>query len=84
MTGHSRWNIGVRSGVLMGVEGEDGPRPLGLVIVAIIAALLWSLVAPKLGADGETQGSIAPSAVAGPVERSAARAVVDDDALGAD
>lgn len=50
----------------MVVEGEDGPRPLGLVIVAIIAALLWSLVAPNLGADGDQQGSIAPSSVATP------------------
>ncbi len=63
---HNRRNIWVRSGVLMDVEGEDCPRPLGLVIVAIIAALLWSLVAPSLGADGAPQDSMAPAAVGAP------------------
>ena len=54
----------MRSGVLRDVEGEDGPRPLGLVIVAIIAALLWSLIAPNLGATGDKQRSNVPAAVA--------------------
>jgi hypothetical protein len=62
-TEHPR-NISARSGVLIGVEVDETPRPLGLVIVAVIAALLWSLVAPNLGTDRDEPSSPDPSAAA--------------------
>jgi len=48
------------------VEVDPTPRPLGLVIVALIAALLWSVADPSLGADTPQPGETAP-AVATPV-----------------
>jgi len=62
ITGDRR-NIRGHYGVFISVEVDATPRPLGLVIVAIIAAVLWSLVAPNLGADHDGPSSTAPSAV---------------------